>query len=156
VDHEISSQFQTSALASWNPATAQTDTPTGWHASEVISSKVNFVAQASGLATVTGALTKDAKSVVRFSKASGVTDEVSITSDLFNNAGVTWVGDKHARVVPYALKSIKMLSGASDASQASTSTLLKYNGYVDVYVQPKTSGGTTIELNSVNNAVAVN
>lgn len=156
VDHEISSQFQTSALAAWAPATAQTDTPTGWHASEVISGKVNFVAQASGLATVTGTLSKDTKSVVRFSKASGVTDQVSIASDLFDNAGITWVGDKYARVVPYGLKSIKMLAGASDSSQASTSTLLKYDGHVDLYVQPKTSGSATIELNSVNNSIAVN
>jgi hypothetical protein len=117
---------------------------------------VSFVADNTGFGTISGGLAKNTKSVIRFSKASGVTGEFTISSDLFDNSGITWVGDKYARFVPYGLKSIKMLSGASNASQAATSTVLKYDGYVDFYVEPKVSGSATIEVNSVNNSVAIN
>jgi hypothetical protein len=85
-------------------------------------------------------------SVVRFKKAPGSTQSLTLTTDFFKTMALRKIHDKHAQIKPYLLTSIEFAAGPSETNPVNASK--PGTGEVDLFTVPTVQGSFDFRLSN--------
>jgi len=91
-------------------------------------------------------------SVVRFTKAQGSAQPVTLKTEFFKTMALRKIHDKHAQIKPYMLTSIEFAAGASEANPVNATK--PGTGEVDLFMVPTVQGNFDFRFDSAGRPAA--